>query len=257
MSPRGPRRRTGCLVLGLLALGLAIGFGVWWSSPGVDLGPWRQGPLPLRWASWERQEAVWQRQGLHRHPEHSYLPIEEISGELVLAVLVGEDISYFGHGAVDPRAVWEVLKEWREEGRLRGASTISQQVAKMLFLSGERSLSRKLQEARLAYWIERRLGKRRVLEIYLNVVEFGPGLFGAEAAAQHYLGTSARVLSAKEAAAVAAAIPAPGRDNPDTGTSKWEFRRDTIAKRLQRVAWLRVILARHQAGPALPTAPPR
>jgi monofunctional biosynthetic peptidoglycan transglycosylase len=244
-------------VLGLLGLGLVIGFGAWWSRPGMDLEPWGQGPLPLRWASWERQEELWLRQGLHRHPEHAYLPLADISEELVLAVLVGEDIGYFGHGAVDPRAVWEVLKEWREQGRLRGASTISQQVAKMLFLSGERSLSRKLQEARLAFWLERKLGKRRVLEIYLNVVEFGPGLFGAEAAAQHYFETSARTLSASQAAAVAAAIPAPGRDNPDTGTSRWEFRRDTIARRLQRVAWLRKILARQRAAGSEVTAPPR
>jgi monofunctional biosynthetic peptidoglycan transglycosylase len=244
-------------VLGLLALGAASGFGIWWASPGIDFEPWRQGPLPLRWASWERQEEVWRRQGLQRHPEHAYLPIEEISPELALAVLVGEDISYFAHGAVDPRAVWEVLKEWWEEGRLRGASTISQQVAKVLFFSGERSLGRKLREARTAYWLERRLGKRRVLEIYLNAVEFGPGLFGAEAAARHYFGSSARGLSPAQAAAIAAAIPAPGRDNPDTATSKWEFRRDTIARRLTRVGWLRAILVRHQAEVARSTAPPR
>lgn len=242
---------------GLLALGLVAGFWAWWSRPGVDLGPWQQGPLPLRWASWQRQEEVWQRQGLHRHPEHAYLPIEEISEELALAVLVGEDIGYFGHGAVDLRAMWEVLKEWRDEGRLRGASTISQQVAKMLFLSGERSLGRKLREARLAFWLDRGLGKRRVLEIYLNVVEFGPGLFGAEAAAQHYFGTSARTLSSAQAAAIAAAIPAPGRDNPDTGTSRWEFRRNTVARRLQRVAWLRAIVARQRAAGREVTAPPR
>lgn len=257
MSPRGRGRRVGCLVVGMLALGLATGLGVWWSNPGIDLEPWRQGPLPLRWASWERQEGVWRQQRLHRHPEHAYLPLETISPELAVAVLVGEDIGYFGHGAVDPRAVWEVLKEWWDEGRLRGASTISQQVAKVLFLSGERSLGRKLREVRLAFWLERQLGKRRVLEIYLNVVEFGPGLFGAEAAARHYFGTSARELSSSQAAAIAAAIPAPGRDNPDTATSRWKFRRDTIARRLHRVAWLRAILARHQATPARPTAPPR
>lgn len=254
MSPAGRGRRVGCLVTGLLALGLATWFGIWWSSPGIELDPWRQGPLPRQWASWERQEEVWRRQGLRRHPEHTYLPIEEISPELVLAVLVGEDISFFGHGAVDPQAVLEVLKEWRSEGRLRGASTISQQVAKMLFLSGERTLGRKLREARTAFWLERRLGKWRVLEIYLNVVEFGPGLFGAEAAARHYFGVSARVLSPAQAAAIAAAIPAPGRDNPDTATSRWEFRRDTIARRLQRVGWLRAILNRHHAPSPPPTA---
>ncbi|HNX51622.1 MAG TPA: biosynthetic peptidoglycan transglycosylase [Thermoanaerobaculaceae bacterium] len=252
MSRRMPWCRAGCLTVGLLGLAAAVAFGVWWASPGADLAPWRQGPLPLRWASWARQEELWQRQGLHRRPEHVFVPMEELSEELTLAVLVGEDIGYFGHGAVDPRAMWEVVGEWWDEGRLRGASTISQQVAKMLFLSGERSLGRKLREARLAFWIERRLGKRRVLEIYLNIVEFGPGLFGAEAAARHYFDTAARDLSPSQAAAIAAAIPAPGRDNPDTKTGKWEFRRDTIARRLDHVAWLRKIVARQRVAGAAP-----
>lgn len=243
------RWRAGCGVALLLALG-AGGAGVaWWSCPGVDFEPLAAGPLPLEWASWRRQVEVWEREGLHRRPEHFYRPLGEISENLAVAVLVSEDIGYFGHGAVDPRAVWEVLKQWRGEGRLRGASTISQQVAKMLFLSGERSLERKLEEARLAVWLERRLGKRRLLEIYLNIVEFGPGLFGAEAAARHYCGRSARELSGEQAAALAAAIPAPGRDNPDTATERWRFRRDTVVRRMQRATWLRTRLAGMTAPP--------
>ncbi len=243
------RRRAGCgvtLAVVLATVGSAV---VWWASPGVELDALRAGPLPMEWASWRRQVEVWEREGLQRRPEHLYRPLGEISENLVVAVLVGEDIGFFGHGAVDPRAVWEVLKEWRNEGRLRGASTISQQVAKMLFLSAERSFGRKLEEARLAFWLERRLGKRRVLEIYLNTVEFGPGLFGAEAAARHYCGCPARALSAEEAAALAAAIPAPGRDNPDTVTQRWQFRRDTIARRMQRAGWLRNRLAGMAARP--------
>lgn len=247
---RASARRAGCLALGLVGLvggGAAV---AWWCSPGADLEALRNGPVPLDWASWRRQVEVWESQGLHRRPEHAYRPLTAISEDLALAVLVGEDISFFGHGAVDPQAVWEVLREWRSDGRLRGASTISQQVAKMLFLTSERSFARKLHEARLAFWLERRLGKRRVLEIYLNIVEFGPGLFGAEAAARHYCGTTAAALSAEQAAALAAAIPAPGRDNPDTGTARWEFRRDTIARRMQHAGWLRARLA----GMAAPAA---
>ncbi|MDI9621741.1 MAG: transglycosylase domain-containing protein [Acidobacteriota bacterium] len=230
--------------MGLLAILVIVGsIVVWWVSPRVDLAALRAGPLVMEWASWRRQVEVWEGEGLHRRPEHVYRPLGEISENLVVAVLVGEDIDFFGHGAVDPREVWMVLREWRNAGRLRGASTISQQVAKILFLSAERSIGRKLEEARLAFWLERRLGKRRVLEIYLNTVEFGPGLFGAEAAAQHYCGCPARALSAEQAAALAAAIPAPGRDNPDTATQKWRFRRDTVARRMQRATWLRTKLA--------------
>ncbi|HPC83911.1 MAG TPA: biosynthetic peptidoglycan transglycosylase [Thermoanaerobaculaceae bacterium] len=243
------RRRPGCgaVLAAVLAGGAAVA--VWWARPGVDLEKWRRGPLPLEWASWRRQVQVWEREGLQRRPEHAYRPLREISEHLAVAVLVSEDISYFGHGAVDPRAVWEVVKEWRSDGRLRGASTVSQQVARILFLSPERSIVRKLEEARLAYWLERRLGKRRVLEIYLNTVEFGPGLFGAEAAARHYFGSSATALSPEQAAALAAAIPAPGRDNPDTATAKWEFRRDTVQRRMQRAGWLRNRLAGMAARP--------
>lgn len=242
------RRRAGCVVAAVVAAAAALAL-AWWASPGVDLDRLRAGPLPLQWASWRRQVEVWEREGLERRPEHLYRPLGEISEDLVVAVLVGEDIGYFGHGAIDPQAVWEVLRGWRGEGKLRGASTISQQVAKMLFLSTERSLARKLEEARLAFWLERRLGKRRVLEIYLNIVEFGPGLFGAEAAALHYCGRSARELSVAEAAALAAAIPAPGRDNPDTATERWGFRRDTVARRMQRAGWLRSRLAGMAAAP--------
>lgn len=247
---RGGRRGCRRLVLACLLVGVVAGGGslIWWFGPEPDVEALRSGPVPLGWASWQRQEALWEREGLQRRSRHVYRPVEEISGELVVAVLVGEDINFFSHRAVDPKALKEVFEQWRKERRLRGGSTISQQVAKMLFLSGERSWVRKVKEFRLASRLERRLGKRRVLEIYLNIVEFGPGLFGAEAAAGHYLGVGAGELTREQAAALAAAIPAPGRDNPQTATQKWQFRRDTIARRMQRVDWLRVLLAARRVG---------
>ena len=87
--------------------------------------------------------------------------------------------------------------------------------------------------------MERRLGKRRILELYLNVVEFGPGLFGAEAAAEHYFGIPATDLDADRGAALAAAIPSPGRDNPTTASRRWQFRRSTILRRMGNADWLR------------------
>jgi monofunctional biosynthetic peptidoglycan transglycosylase len=220
----------------------AVAVMTWWYHPGVDLNGWREGPPSRRWAAWLRQEARWAEEGSHRPIEHRYLPLARISPELQLAVLVSEDINFFGHGPVDLREIWEVLSERKPGERLRGASTISQQLARNLFLSPERTFWRKLKELRLAWWLERRLGKRRVFELYLNVVEFGPGVFGAEAASLRYLGVSSHELDANQAAALAAAIPAPGRDNPATATERWEFRRGIIASRMTKAGWLRNLL---------------
>ena len=236
------RRHYGIAVCVVAAA--AVCFAVWWRSPGVELAQWRSGPPPPAWATRDRQEAKWRAEGVRRQVEHEYRALADISLELRLAVLVSEDIGYFGHGALDLRAVWEAIEEWWRGGRLRGASTVSQQLAKILFLSPERTLWRKADEVRLAWWLERDLGKTRVLELYLNVVEFGPGLFGAEAAARRHFACAARDLDREQAAALAAAIPSPGRDNPSTATRRWAMRRDLIVKRMERVAWLRRQLER-------------
>jgi monofunctional biosynthetic peptidoglycan transglycosylase len=91
--------------------------------------------------------------------------------------------------------------------------------------------------------MERRLGKRRILELYLNVVEFGPGLLGVETAAHHYYGVAARTVGPDRAAGLAAAIPSPGRDNPATDTPRWRFRQATILRRMAHALWLRQQLA--------------
>ncbi len=234
------RRLVRAMIVAALMVATGVGVGaLWWWNPDEDLEVWRSGPPARRWAVWMRQERLWRDEGLDRRPRHEYVALEAISIELQLAVLVSEDINFFGHGAVDAEAVGEALEEWWDGSRLRGASTISQQLARTLFLSADRSLWRKLRELRLAWWIERRLGKNRILELYLNVVEFGPGLLGAEAASQHYHGIAAEVLPAEHAAGLAAALPSPGRDNPYTATELWDFRRETILRRMDGATWLR------------------
>jgi monofunctional glycosyltransferase len=236
---RRSRLRTGALVLvgaAIVTTGVA---GWWWWHPGVDFDQWRSGPLPLGWAAFSRQEAKWRQEGLARQPEHVFVPLGRMSVELPLAVLVNEDASFLDHGVVDPRALKDVWHEWREDGRIRGGSTIAQQLAKNLFLSGEKSVTRKLLELRLAWWLEHELGKRRVLELYLNVVEFGGGHLGAEAASRHYFSRSCEELDAGQAAALTAAIPSPGRDNPETATHRWAVRRDLILARMTRATKLR------------------
>ena len=195
--------------------------------------------MPAGWAAFERQEAKWRQEGLARQPEHVFVPLGRMSVELSLAVLVNEDAGFLDHGVVDPRALRDVWHEWREEGRVRGGSTIAQQLAKNLFLSGEKSVERKLLELRLAWWLEHDLGKRRVLELYLNVVEFGGGHLGAEAASRRYFSCSCEVLDPRQAASLAAAIPSPGRDNPETATHRWAVRRDLILTRMGRATRLR------------------
>lgn len=229
------------VAVGIAATALIVaGVGaVWWWFPGQDLEAWRSGPPPEPWARWLRQDEVWREAGLHRTPRHEYVALESIPIDLQLAVLVNEDINFFGHGAVDTEAVGEALGEWWEGSRLRGASTISQQLARTLFLSTDRSVWRKLGELRLAWWMERRLGKKRILELYLNVVEFGPGLFGAQAASTHYHGVAVADLLADQAAGLAATLPSPGRDNPATETGLWKLRRATILRRMEGARWLR------------------
>jgi monofunctional biosynthetic peptidoglycan transglycosylase len=233
----------------LAALLLAAGLGAsWWLHEPAGLGALRSGPPPEKWAALERQRSAWREQGVEREIRPRYVALDAIAVDLQLAVLVGEDIDFFGHGAVDAAAIREALAEWRRGRRLRGASTLSQQLAKNLYLSGERTPWRKLGELRLAWWLERRLGKRRILELYLNVVEFGPGLFGVEAATRHYHGIGVDQVDAGQAAGLAAAIPAPGRDNPATATRRWKFRRDTILARMAEAGWLRRRLASTGTG---------
>ncbi|HKB65327.1 MAG TPA: transglycosylase domain-containing protein [Pyrinomonadaceae bacterium] len=160
--------------------------------------------------------------------EQVWVPLNKISPNLQRAVLAGEDTNFVTHHGFDYEALqkaWdegmrEAAREAKKEGEnddwlptlpdfKRGASTISQQLAKNLYLSSRRSFFRKGQEAMLTVFLERSLTKPRILEIYLNVIEWGDGIYGAEAAAQHYFHKPASVLSAIEAAYLSAMIPNP------------------------------------------------
>ncbi len=142
-------------------------------------------------------------------------PLERISPWLRQAVVASEDDRFYEHHGFDFKLLWQAAERNWEKGRLAaGGSTISQQLAKNLWFSPERSLLRKLKEAlitmRLEWWLE----KDRILEIYLNVVEWGQGIFGAEAAARHYFGKSAAALGKREAAQLAVMLPAPLKRSP-------------------------------------------
>ena len=142
--------------------------------------------------------------------KHQWVPYQRISVQLKRAIISAEDGKFLDHEGFD----WEAIQKAHEKNRKRGkvvagGSTISQQLAKNLFLSGERSPWRKGQEAIITVMLENLLDKRRIFEIYLNVIEWGDGVFGAEAAARHYFSVSAAALSAEQAARLAAMVPNP------------------------------------------------
>jgi monofunctional biosynthetic peptidoglycan transglycosylase len=144
---------------------------------------------------------------------YDWVPLARISPALRAAVIASEDQRFFEHGGFDWKSMHDAFAAWRSGGRLRGASTISQQVAKNLFLWPGRSVVRKALEAWLTLWIEWLWPKQRILEVYLNVAELGDGVFGAEAASRHWFGRSAASLGREEAALLAAILPSPRRSS--------------------------------------------
>ncbi|MCS6816243.1 MAG: monofunctional biosynthetic peptidoglycan transglycosylase [Blastocatellia bacterium] len=169
---------------------------------------------------------------------HVWIPYERLSPHLVRAVLAGEDPRFFVHHGFDWGQIREALKENLEEGEIvRGASTITQQLAKNLFLSTSRNPLRKVHEAVITVELEAILGKRRILELYLNVIEWGDGIYGAEAAARHYFGISAAHLTPEQAAFLAAIIPNPRETyNPAKHPARVERRRRIIQRRMREVS---------------------
>ena len=140
----------------------------------------------------------------------TWVPYQNISPHLVRAVLAGEDLRFSSHAGIDWQGIRLAMKKnWKEKRFARGGSSITQQLAKNLFLSPSRNPVRKLHEMLIAWEMERILGKRRILEIYLNVIEWGDGIYGAEAAARHYFGVSAASLTEEQAIFLSAIIPAP------------------------------------------------
>jgi monofunctional biosynthetic peptidoglycan transglycosylase len=164
---------------------------------------------------------------------HVWVPYDRISVHLKRAIVAAEDAHFVEHEGFDWEAIEKALEKNRTKGRVvMGGSTISQQLAKNLFLSGERSPWRKGQEAIITVMIERVMDKRRILEIYLNVIEWGEGVFGAEAAARHYFGTNAAALGPAQAARLAAMVPNPRYYDRNRGTQWLERKTQIILARM-------------------------
>lgn len=166
-----------------------------------------------------------------------WVPYDRISRNVTRAVLAGEDSRFFDHAGFDWEEMRKALEEdWNRGEFKRGASTITQQLAKNLFLSTSKNPLRKLHEALITKEMEWILGKRRILEIYLNVIEWGDGVYGAEAAARTYFNTSAASVSADQAAFLSAIIPSPnGAFNPSKHRGRVERRKNLIERLMRHV----------------------
>lgn len=170
--------------------------------------------------------------------EWRWVSSDSISINLKKAVLVAEDLSFFNHTGFDTHEIRIAAREAIQGKRVRGASTITQQLAKNLWLSPSRSPDRKLREIIVTRQLERHLSKRRILEVYLNVVEFGPGIFGAEAAANHYFDVAAADLGPEQGARLAASLPRPSKWHPGVVSRGYENSVRRILALMEQSEWL-------------------
>ena len=167
------------------------------------------------------------------HDRYNFIPLSQISPDLQHAVVAAEDARFYQHHGFDWHEIQIAAEDDFEDGRRRGASTITQQLVKNLFFGTGRSILRKGGEFTLVPVTELVLGKRRILEIYLNVVEWGPGIYGAESASRAYDGTAARNISRQQAARLAAILPAPLKRRPERMNNYSAL----ILERMRQMGW--------------------
>lgn len=187
---------------------------------------------PERTAMMEFREEEWEAGGRKVRLRHRWVPYSRISPYVLEAVVIAEDEKFWDHEGFDLEGIQRALEKDLKSGEFRsGGSTISQQLAKNLFLKPTKSPVRKLREAIITWRLERALTKRRILEIYLNVAEWGEGIFGIEAASRHHFGKSAAELTPMEAARLAAVLPNPRRLNA-SGSQPYVARRADVIYRI-------------------------
>jgi len=211
---------------------LAIGVVFVWSLATLTLVAARWIDPPTTAVHIQRRLQAW----VHNTPYHEryrFVPLSQISPELQHAVVAAEDARFYQHNGFDWHEIQIAADDDLEGGRSRGASTITQQLVKNLFFGTGRSLLRKGAEVTLVPVAEFVLGKRRILELYLNVVEWGPGIYGAESAARYHNGTAARNIGRQEAARLAAILPAPLKRRPE----RMNHYSELILERMQQMGW--------------------
>ncbi len=220
--------------LSLLLAAALVAFIVWELVTFPDIAGLENEP-PKTTAFMELRKKELRREGKDESLDYRWVSWDQISPNLRRAVIVSEDNSFYEHEGVDTEELKKVLEEsWKKKELTRGGSTITQQLAKNLYLSPSRNPWRKVKELILTKVMERELTKKRILEIYLNVVELGTRTYGAEAAAHHYFGKSASGLSMSEAALLAGALPNPRVMNPGSPNARLRARQKIILSRMRR-----------------------
>jgi monofunctional biosynthetic peptidoglycan transglycosylase len=220
--------------LALLAAAFLVVFAAWVVVGLPPRGAVRDlaGKPPGKTRLMTEREAEARARGRRPRTVQSWVPLSSVSRHLIHAVLASEDQKFFGHEGVDWKAIQESIERNVEKRRLaRGGSTITQQLAKNLYFGTAKTPVRKLRELVVTRWLEGDLTKARILGLYLNVIEWGDGIYGCEAAARHWYGKSASALDAPEAAGLAAMIPNPRRINPRASPARH-------ARATRRVLWL-------------------
>ena len=211
---------------------LVIGVVLAWSLAALTLLAARWINPPTTAVHLQRRLQAW----IHHTPYHErfeFIPLSQISPDFQHAVIAAEDARFYQHHGFDWHQIQIAAQDDLEGGRTRGASTITQQLVKNLFFGTGRSILRKGAEFTLVPVAEFVLGKRRILEIYLNVVEWGPGIYGAESASRYYDGTTAREIDREQAARLAAILPAPLKRHPE----RMNRYSSLILERMRQMGW--------------------
>ena len=211
---------------------LAIGVVVLWSLPALTLVAARWIDPPTTAVHIQRRLQAW----IHNTPyreRYKFIPLSQVSPDLQHAVIAAEDANFYQHHGFDWHQIQIAAEDDLEGDRTRGASTITQQLVKNLFFGTGRSILRKGAEATLVPVAEFALGKKRILEIYLNVVEWGPGIYGAESTCRYYDETAASDIGRQQSARLAAILPAPLKRRPERMNNYSAI----ILKRMDQMGW--------------------
>ena len=231
------KRRWMAKLVGLLIFGTAawLAYEVW-TWPNVSTLERRAPRTSAFMTRYAEQQRAARRDA---RVAYTWVPYDAISPNLKRAVLVAEDVNFFSHRGFELQEVKNaVVTAIEEQHAPRGASTITQQLAKNLWLSPSRSPVRKVRESILTWQLERTLHKRRILELYLNVAQFGPGIFGAEAASRRYFGKRAVDLDEHEAAQLAASLPRPTSWHPGAAGAGYQRHVASVRRRMDRAQFL-------------------